>query len=284
LVAEWLKASNSRDRKDQREFQNLRIGLPFVEFENVMAPAQLERLREEYAPPGDLAIPAGVKVITVGVDVQQDRLEAEAVGWGAGKESWGIQYVVLDGDPALPAVWQKLDEFLGRTWRTADDRRLGISCTAIDSGDGNRTSTVYAYCRDRENRQVWAIKGRGGPGVPLVSGGRNRRHGADDAALYTIGTDEAKSTLLDRLRLEDPGPGYCHLPKNPAATGYGQPWFDQILAEQPRLVQRAGRERTEWILPKGLRNEALDCRIYAMVAMEIYDADLDGTVNAYSWL
>ena len=36
-----------------------------------------------------------------GVDVQDDRFEVEVVGWGAGKESWGIRYQKIYGDMLL---------------------------------------------------------------------------------------------------------------------------------------------------------------------------------------
>ena len=39
--------------------------------------------REEYEAPA----PSGVTFVTMGVDVQDDRLEALVVGWGPGEES-----------------------------------------------------------------------------------------------------------------------------------------------------------------------------------------------------
>ena len=35
-----------------------------------------------------MELPPGVLMITMGVDVQKDRLEAMIVGWGANSESW----------------------------------------------------------------------------------------------------------------------------------------------------------------------------------------------------
>ena len=42
--------------------------------------------------------PDDVLVLTAGVDVQADRFEVEVVGWGVGKESWGIRYQKIIGD------------------------------------------------------------------------------------------------------------------------------------------------------------------------------------------
>ena len=46
-------------------------------------------------------VPEEVLVLTAGVDVQDDRFEAEVVGWGVDKESWGIKYQVIYGDLKL---------------------------------------------------------------------------------------------------------------------------------------------------------------------------------------
>ena len=44
-------------------------------------------------------VPDGVGVLTVGADVQDDRVELEVVGWGWDEESWSIDDHVIEGDP-----------------------------------------------------------------------------------------------------------------------------------------------------------------------------------------
>ena len=41
-------------------------------------------------------------------DVQKDRIEVEIVGWGRGKESWSVDYRVLEGDTSRQPVWGEL--------------------------------------------------------------------------------------------------------------------------------------------------------------------------------
>ena len=41
-------------------------------------------------------VPNGGLFLTAGVDIQKDRIEVEVVAWGRGKESWSIDYQVLD--------------------------------------------------------------------------------------------------------------------------------------------------------------------------------------------
>ena len=57
--------------------------------------------RREHYP---AEVPWWVEVITIGCDVQDDRIEFEATGWGAGEESWGIDYVRLYGDLSKPGI------------------------------------------------------------------------------------------------------------------------------------------------------------------------------------
>lgn len=85
-----------------------------------------ERLyeRREAYPVG--IVPAGGLFLTAGVDVQRDRLECEVVAWGRNKESWSVDYRVLDGDTAQPEVWRKLDRLLGRDWPHACGTTLPI--------------------------------------------------------------------------------------------------------------------------------------------------------------
>jgi phage terminase large subunit GpA-like protein len=69
------------------------------------------------------------------VDVQDNRIEVEVVGWRAEKrsdieESWGIEDVSLYGDPARGEIWAELDEILKREWITEDGRRLRLGLSA----------------------------------------------------------------------------------------------------------------------------------------------------------
>jgi phage terminase large subunit GpA-like protein len=130
--------------------------------------------------------PDGVLIITAGVDVQGDRLEAEIVGWGVGHESWSLQYHVLHGDPAQNKVWEDLDKVLGQTIKRLDGSTLPISCACVDTG-GHHTQKVYEYCKSREHNRIFAIKGASQIGKPLVS--KFSKANKLRVKLFTIGTD-----------------------------------------------------------------------------------------------
>lgn len=211
--------------------------------------------------------PDGVIVITAGVDVQDDRLEAEIVGWGVGQESWSLQYHVLHGDPAQNNVWKDLDNVLSQTIQTSDGRTLPVGCACVDSG-GHHTQKVYEYCKAREYQRIYAIKGASQIGKPLVS--KFSKANKLRVKLFSIGTDTAKQMIYARLKIHQPGAGYCHFP-----TDYPEEYFKQLTAEriQTRFVN--GHPTRIWVMPKGRRNEALDCRVYGMAALHILNPNLD---------
>lgn len=226
-------------------------------------PAGLLKRKENW---GRVA-PDGVIVITAGVDVQDDRLEAEIVGWGVGQESWSLQYHVLHGDPAQNNVWKDLDDVLSQTIQTSDGRTLPVGCACVDSG-GHHTQKVYEYCKVREYQRIYAIKGASQIGKPLVS--KFSKANKLRVKLFSIGTDTAKQMIYARLKIHQPGAGYCHFPSD-----YPEEYFKQLTAEriQTRFVN--GHPTRIWVMPKGRRNEALDCRVYGMAALHILNPNLD---------
>jgi len=85
-------------------------------------------------------VPKGGLFLTAGVDIQKDRIEREVVAWGRGKESWSVDYQVLEGQTAEGAVWQKLVAVLNTYYPTESGVALPIVKFAIDSGYANANS------------------------------------------------------------------------------------------------------------------------------------------------
>lgn len=78
--------------------------------------------------------------------------------------------------------------------------------------------------------------------------------------------------LLQRLQIEEEGPGYCHFPKdeNEYIRGYDEDYFKGLTAEKQVLKYKKGRPYFVWELTgETKRNEPLDCRNYAQAAIEI---------------
>lgn len=271
LAAEWIKAHVDRDKRGLQEFVNLRLGETWTEESERITVEALEKNREPYA--ADL--PDGVLLLTAGVDVQDNRLEAEVVGWGVGKESWGIRYEVIAGDTATDGPWSRLDDFLARSWEKADGRALTLWCICVDSG-GHRTQEVYEFCRARIARNVFAIKGRAGAGLPIV--GKPTTSNQLRINLFPVGADTGKEAVYSRLAHADRGPGYCHFPLE-HGRGYDDEYFKGLVSEKRVTKIRQGRRFTEWKQVRA-RNEPLDVRVYATAAMELLTPDFSALAAA----
>lgn len=271
-------------RKDPRKLQvvyNTMLGKLWEERGDLEDEDTFLARREDYGTRDDgtpIELPDGVLVLTCGVDTQDDRLEYEIVGWGHYTESWGIKKGIIMGDPNDDLTWTKLDDVLSHVYRFENGRGLTVAMTCVDSG-GHKTQSVYRHCRERMGRRVFAIKGQGGDGVPftrppskvnIVVNGRT----IGKTWLYTLGVDAGKADILKgALRVMEPGPKYCHFPSRSDA-GYDLAFFTGLLSEREVIKTERGRTRLTWEkIPGHERNEALDCRNYALAALRIIDPD-----------
>ena len=226
-------------------------------------------IAERREPFGD-TLPMEVVLLTAGVDVQDDRLEVEIVGWGRDDESWSLDYRTIYGDPSSPTVWQDMDSILNQQFEREDDTLLMVRATCVDSG-GHHTNSVYNYVRPREGKRIFAIKGVGGEGKPLV--GKPGRNNIGKIKLFPIGVDTAKDVLFSRMRIAEPGPGYMHFP-----LSRSDEYFRQLTAEKLVTRYHKGFARREWVKIRP-RNEALDVRVYAMAALGILNLNVNALAD-----
>ena len=221
-------------------------------------PELLARRREPYDCSDSQDVPQGVVWISAGVDTQDDRLECEMVGWGIGEESWGLDHVVIDGNPDAPEVWARLEDQLARMFVREDGARLPVSIMLIDSG-GHHTQRVYDFAR--KNRRARACVGRSGQRAEVT---RPSKSSGGKMTPWVIGVDQIKAQLLQsRLLVETPGPRYCHFPDT-----YSDTWFEQLCAEVAVTKYKHGVPYVVWDAGRR-RNEALDCRVLAMAGVRM---------------
>lgn len=238
--------------------------------------------REDYGVNADgtpVEVPAGVLVLTCGVDTQDNRLEYEVVGHGHHGETWGIKKGMIMGKPDTEDVWQRLDDVVDHVYHFKDSERgLKISITCVDSG-GHYTQEVYLACRMRKNKRVFAIKGRQREGIPYVAPPSKVDIVVDEEVvgkcwLYTVGVDAGKESIMSSIQVQEPGARYCHFPRGDY-YGYDILYFNGLLSEKLELVQSKHSYTWRWVKLKGHnRNEALDCRSYAMVGFKIINPDM----------
>lgn len=224
----------------------------------------LQQRAEDY-PLG--VVPKGGLVLTAGVDVQRTWWQINIWAWGRGLESWLVDRIIIEGNPANESDWSMVTEQLQRRWRQAwHGGSLGLSAISIDSSD--QTQAVYNYVRNHQHLlpNLRAIKGDTNDNRPILGpasmqdvdhkGGKIK----NGIKLWLVGVDNAKDLLLGQLAIEQPGPGYLHFSKE-----LPREFFEQLTAEQRILAKVQGKDAYRWV-KRRQRNEDLDCRNYALHA------------------
>lgn len=265
ILEKYIDAKRSREIVKMKSFYNTTLGLPFDGFYETADITELIARREDY---GAAEIPEGVAVLTMGVDTQPDRLEAEIVGWGSGTESWSIETHVFYGDPNIPegepgSPWDDLTERIRHSFRDTRGNGFFIRKTMIDSGGHNATA-VYRYAAAHKSEGVIAIKGSPREETPIISHLSISTRGRDrvrNVPFMIIGVWAARLDCAKNLAIRTRGPGYCHFPKSRAPE-----WFEQLTAERLCTDFKRGREVKIWKKRADTRNEAQDCRNYAYAA------------------
>ncbi len=268
IAEKWDKCEN--DEPEKKTFINTILGKtykvkgdapPWQQLFERSTAAGLERNKVW----GDVAF------ITAGVDVQGDRLELEIVGWMKGRCSLQIDYRVIEGDTTKDDVWTRLGEVLNEEWK-AGTRTLQIKLMAVDTG--YNSPKVHDFARIWGTRRVIPIQGRDSLDLPYTAPKAVNKtklgKSVGKLKVWGVGVSYLKVQLYGWLRLTIPAEGdnaglipagYCHL--LPLEGHY----FRGITAEElvPQRNSKTNAIKYEWI-KRYVRNEPLDCRIYAMAA------------------
>ena len=266
MVDDFLRAKT--DAPMLKSFVNTRLAETWEEdyASKVSADGLLERCEHYEAA----MVPEGGVALTVGVDVQDNRLAISVWAWGREEEGWLLDHQEIYGDPSRQELWKQLDEVVLREWPHAMGPAMRPDVVAIDSG-GHFTAEVYQYARERARQGVVAIKGQSQRGKPPIGKGskvdvnhqgRTLKRGA---VVYLVGGDTVKTTLFGRLKHNEQGAGFLHF--HMGTTGE---YFEQLTAEKQVLrYNRGGFPTREWVKKPSARNEALDCLVYAYAAMNL---------------
>jgi phage terminase large subunit GpA-like protein len=276
LAKEWVAAQGNPFKL--QVFVNTALGEAWESTSGAPLDWEVLHARREPFPLGEderAMVPRGAALLTCGVDVQDDRLEAQVWAHGKGEEAWVLEHQVLHGDPSSPALWDELDERVLLMPRRLERGGYDyIRATAVDTG-GHHTQAAYDFCRprfrrvmpDRRRSYVFAVKGQAGQGSIWP---REASRKVAQVVLWPIRVEPAKDLIADRIRamLKEPeragGAGWIHWP-----TWLGETYFQQLTAEHcVEGYDRKGFPVRSW-QPKtaGLRNEAWDTAVYAYAAL-----------------
>ena len=264
LVEEFLLSKN--DPEQLKTWINTTLGECWEDeyASKVGADGLMERAATENykrGEPPNLAL-----MLSLGCDVQDDRLSMSIWGIGRNEEMFLVDRKVIYGSPARADVWKQLDEVLMDKYTNDEGFEMKIESAAIDTG-GHFTQEVYQYVRERSHLGLIGIKGVGQKGKPPLGkptkvdinfSGRALKRGVQ---LFPVGVDTIKTTLHNKLKDAELGQGYIHF--YPTIT---PDYFQELTAERQVLRYKHGYQERVWVKKSNARNEALDEMVYAYAA------------------
>lgn len=284
IVDQYLTAKASGDSAKLQEFYNAWLAEAFDEELFVAAAANELKERAEFYKRG--TAPDGVIYCTAGIDVQDNRLAVKIVGWGMGEECWIINYEEIYGNPAESvtsptSVWASLDKLLEAPIPHEKYQDLKVVAGAIDTG-GHYTHEVYQYVRSRSHKNLIAIRGSPQRNKPIIMKptlqdinyrGKIMKKGV---RLYSLGTDTIKTLIHGRLKIvpdpqknpdvNAPLPRRIHF-----SADLTEDYFRGLQSEKKVLKMKRGQEIFVWEkISSSIRNEPLDCFVYAIAVREFF--------------
>lgn len=270
LIAEHEAATGELGAKIA--FWNSSLGLAWSYQSDMPKATDLSLRALKYA---EFTVPMGGLILTAGVDVQHDRVAVIIRAWGRGEESWLVYWGEIFGSTlvATAGAWVDLDKLLTREFEHESGAKLRVLAVSIDGSDGNRTEVVHSFVRPRRARGYMAIKGASEQtddrreiyATPTKvniakSNGKRRKASRFGPETFIVGTARAKDLVLEtRVKLES-GPGSMHW------YSTVRPDYWEQLVSEVKAPSRTNKYRKTWQKLSGVRNEALDCEVYALHA------------------
>ena len=266
LMAEYLESK--KDQEQLKTFINTTCGEVYEDEYHTKANADelLQRASTETYEQG--IPPKEVLILTLGCDVQDDRLSMSVIGYGRNEEMYLIDRKVIYGSPSRPELWKQMDEVLLSKYKNENGIEMKIESAAIDTG-GHFTHETYQYVRERRQFGLMAIKGASQKDKPMVGkpkwvditfSGKALKKGVE---LFLVGTDVIKTTLHNKLNDAQIGQGYIHFyPK------ISIDYFEELTAERQILKYKNGYQDRVWVKKSNARNEALDEMVYSYASFQ----------------
>jgi len=296
--AEGFLKSAAGGRDKLMAWTNMTEAMPFsekfgqVEWHPLMKRAEAYGIYLREGKP-ELELPEEVMMLGFGADVHPDRVEVGVIGFGDQEETWWIDKMVVWGNFDLPEMQERVNVALLRKWHHPVLGEMGLTFGGMDCGHQTKIKAVYRFCRAHRSRNIWAVKGSPVPNAPVYTAAQEKRFGI---WRLNVGTDTVKTTIFDRLAVDEPGARFIHFPKlrikygmedgtagkMPAArselefvTAFGEKFYRQLCSEKLERKLDRGVFRQRWIQTQD-RNEVLDIFVYALGAFE--------RINATGWI
>jgi phage terminase large subunit GpA-like protein len=271
MCQDFMDASRAKDRGDLTPlitFYNTRLGLPFSSKKKMakVEHSKLYKLREHYK-----VVPEKAAVITAGIDIQMQRIEATIVAYTEEEKRYFLEHVIIGGDPWIKygqpgSPWDQVEGLINRKYLNDFGSQQPILQTCIDMG----------YCTENVGDFInhMLLKGKEVVGVfgSSWSGKKKSFLGEETVNKYGVkirelNVNEGKQRTHNQL-LNIEATQMIHFNHHPS---FSENFFRQLTVETLKGKTVNGKKVLYWDCPEHASNEATDTTNYSLAAFEIYN-------------
>lgn len=243
-------------RADPEKLQNFINSWLAEPWEDTKLKTSAELVLERQTELPEFAVPGWAKLITGGVDVQQNCLYWTIRAWGDFLTSQNIAH-------GQAYSFKEIEDVMNLQYVTEDGISMVVNLCLIDSGFD--ADSVYEFCAYNSD---WALPCKGSSN-PMKS----------HFLISTVNKDYSKAygmnlVMVDGGKYKDMIAGRLHKPNGRGSwmvyQGCDLEYAEQVTSEHKINVKTGnGKERLEWV-PKHshIQNHFLDCEVYAMAAAD----------------
>ena len=251
-VKEFLFSKDDPERL--QNFVNSWLAEPW---EDTKLKTSAELVLERQTEYEELIVPSWTKLLTAGVDVQENCLYWTVRAWGDYITSQNIAH-------GQAFSFTDIENIMNLNYMYEDGDKVMVQLALIDSG--NNADEVYDFCAGASE---WALpcKGSSNPmlshyKISKVNKAASQAYGMN---LIIVDTGKYKDMIAGRMRKEN-GRGSWMVYK-----GCDREYAEQVTSEHKVLVKSsASKKREEWVKKTShADNHYLDCEVYAACAADI---------------
>jgi len=276
-----LEKGNESKMKD---LMNNNKGLPYASGVSAMEVEEMIALRKNYP---EHIVPMEGLVLTMGVDVQDNRFAIIIRARGRNNNAWLVTWIEIFGDVKVQevdeygkfkGVWGELwDRILGKVPH-ASGKELGISACSIDSGDNTELVYKFILAINEYHPQVFATKGVRDlrhsddeiymePGLLEINADKQYRKSLAErmgVTLFKLGAHRAHDEILTRIALNKKPDARSNMYYHNEQS-YGD-YEKQMLSCRKIIDTESNYDKSVYKLIPGQRKEAMDAEKNALHA------------------
>ncbi len=251
VVKEFLKSKD--DPEQLQNFVNSWLAEPW---EDTKLKTNADLVMERQTEYEELVVPDWAKMLTGGVDVQENCLYWTIRAWGSYLTSQNIAH-------GQAFSFQEVERVMNLEYQMPDGTPMVVALALIDSG--YNADLVYDFCVSNSD---WALPSKGSSNPMLSHYKMSTVNKTDSRAfgmnLVLVDTGKYKDMIAGRMKKKNGSGSWM------VYAGCDQEYAEQVTAEHKVNVKMGnGKVKQEWQLKTShADNHYLDCEVYALAAAD----------------